>query len=86
MCDTILDYCENIIQESLSQMEEKRKVYLLREIIHFTAKINTKDSKDSRKNQKYLRDLIAALCNFHFEGSFFIPNSWEKIGKGSFQK
>ena len=80
--EEILSSCKKMIQDSLKQQTgNKRKVVLLNDIIHFTSKAVVEDSDDPRKNSKYLRDLIAALCEFYFQGQFFIPNSWDKIGK-----
>ena len=39
------------------------------------------DPNDPRKTTKYLRDLVAAICGFYFQGQFFIPSSWDNIGK-----
>lgn len=63
------------------QTKKKRKIVLLNEIIHFTCNTDVLDPNDPRKNPKYLRDLVAALCDFYFQGQFFVPNSWHKIGK-----
>ena len=70
-----------MIQKSLGQTGNVKKVVLLNEIIHFTSKATVEDPDDPRKTPKYLRDLVAALCDFYFQGQFFVPNSWEKIGK-----
>ena len=80
-CTEILSFCQKIIQRSLLHTGHKRKIVLLNEIIHFTAKTSVEDLDDQRKNAKYLRDLVAALCEFYFQGQFFVPNSWERIGK-----
>ena len=81
VCKDILSWCQKMIQRSLKQTGNHRKIILLDEIIHFTSKDKVEDPYDPRKNSKYLRDLIAALCDFHFKGHFCIPNSWVKIGK-----
>ena len=80
ICNSILNYCQSTICDTLSHTEGRNKVVLLNEIIHFTAKTNVQDPSDPRKNPKYLRELIAALWNFHSQGSFHIPNNWDKIG------
>ena len=58
-----------------------KKVVLLNEIIQVTTKTSVKDSNNVRKDFVYLRDLVDALCDFNFEGNFYIPNSWISIGK-----
>ena len=80
-CKEILSFCQKIIQGSQRLTEKKRKVVLLNEVIHFTAKTIAEDSDGPRKNFKNLRDLVSALCEFHFQGQFLIPNSWEIFGK-----
>ena len=74
----ILSCCKKVIHE---KTEKKRKVILFNEVIHFTSKANFEELGDKRKNSKYLRDLLAALCDFYFQEQFLIPNSWNKIGK-----
>ena len=74
----ILSCCEKVIHE---KTEKKRKVILFNEVIHFTSKANFEELGDKRKNSRYLRDLLAALCDFYFQEQFLIPNSWNKIGK-----
>ena len=83
MCEQILICCQKMIQKSLGQTGNVKKVVLLNEIIHFTSKAIVEDPDDPRKTPKYLRDLVAALCDFYFQGQFFVPNSWEKIGKAN---
>ena len=61
--------------------EKKRKVILFNEVIHFTSKANFEELGDARKNSKYLRALLAALCDFYFQEQFLIPNSWNRIGE-----
>ena len=82
ICKEILSCCQELIQRSLEQTGYKKKVVLLNEIIHFSSKVNVEDQDpdDPRKNSRYLRDLVAALCDFCFKGQFFIPNSWNTIG------
>ena len=80
-CTEILSFCQKIIQRSLLHTGHKRQIVLLNEIIHFTAKASVEDLDDPRKNSKYLRDLVAALGEFYFKGQFFVPNTWERIGK-----
>ena len=77
----ILSFCQRIIRRSLAPGGNIRKVVLLNEIIHFTAVHEVKDLDDPRKNARYLRDLVAALCDFHYQGQFYIPSSWQIFGK-----
>ena len=81
--EEILSSCKKVIQEVLDKAEKKRKVILFYDVIHFTSKANLEDSdsNDQRKNPKYLRDLVAALCEFYFQEEFQIPNSWNRIGR-----
>ena len=66
--------------DKVAQVCQKLRVVLLNEIIHFTSKESVEDPTDPRKTTKYLRDLVAALCGFYFQGQFFIPRSWNNIG------
>ena len=83
MCDKILSDCKAMILKSQKKSGAKKKIVLLNKIVHFTSKTNVEDPEDPRKNTKYLRDLVAALCDYYFKGQFFIPNSWDKIGEFS---
>ena len=74
----ILSCCKKVIHEKIGK---KRKVILFNEVIQFTSKANFEELDDKRKNSRYLRDLLAALCDFYFQEQFLIPNSWNKIGK-----
>ena len=81
--EEILSSCKKIIKDVLDrETEKKRKVILFHDVIHFSSKANLEDSdtNDQRKNQKYLRALVAALCGFYFQEEFQIPNSWNRIG------
>ena len=78
--EKVLTYCKKVIQELQQKTKNKRKVFLLNEIIHFTSKAYIEDSDDQRKNTRYLRDLLNALCDFYYQEEFMIPKSWNRTG------
>ena len=84
LCKDILSYCQNMIRETLQQdcsVDNRNKITLLNEIMQVTANEKLVDQVDPRRSLKYVRNLIAALCDFHLQGQFYIPNSWISIGE-----
>ena len=78
--EEILKYMESKIQEIVSR-QRFRRVYLLNQIFHTSAKEVSDDTESQRKSPEYMRDLVQAICEFTATYSFAIPNNWRSISK-----
>ena len=82
----ILDYINKKIQAIVSR-QEFRRVYMLNEIVHTSAKEISDDPENLRKSPEFMRNLLQAICEYHTAtGSFSIPNNWTDIGKLIFRE
>ena len=78
--EKILEFCRKVIQGSLKKAKYKRKIILFNEIVQFTTTPPPPPQDGRIKSFKYLRDLVGSLCDYS-QGQFFVPNSWNTIGK-----
>ena len=77
----ILKYVSRKIKEIMSR-QKFRRVFMLYEVFHTSAKQISDDPGNKRKSPEYMRNLVQAICEYITATcSFSIPNNWREISK-----